>query len=75
MKSKIKKNELIQFLSTIDDISILNEIAEFINQRGNDWWEDLSKDEKNSINKGIQDADAGRLVPHAEVKKLYEKWL
>lgn len=70
-----KKNELMKFLSSIDDISILNEIADFMNARKNDWWFDLSEEEKKSIEKGILDANAGRLKPNSEAKKMYEKWL
>ena len=28
-----------------------------------------------AIDKGIQDADAGRVVPHEEVKKRFREWL
>jgi len=31
--------------------------------------------EKESIEKGLADAEAGKLNPHAKAKKLYEKWL
>jgi len=37
-----------------------------------DIWE---KEEKESIEKGLADAEAGKINPHAKAKKLYEKWL
>ena len=40
-----------------------------------DWWKEISKEEKKSIAKGIQDADSGKLKSHSEAKKLYDKWL
>ena len=40
-----------------------------------DWWKDSSEEEKESIEKGIKDADDKRLTPHSTVKKLYDKWL
>ncbi|MDT0648439.1 hypothetical protein RM545_17260 [Zunongwangia sp. F260] len=40
-----------------------------------DWWKKISKEEKNTIEQGIRDADSGKLKSHTEAKKLYEKWL
>jgi predicted transcriptional regulator len=40
-----------------------------------DWWKAISKEENESIERGIQDAEAGKLKSHSEVQKLYEKWL
>lgn len=40
-----------------------------------DWWNEISKAEKESIEMGIQEADSGKMKPHSEAKKIYEKWL
>ena len=40
-----------------------------------DWWNEISATEKKSIEKGIQDAENGKLTSHSTVKKIYEKWL
>ena len=40
-----------------------------------DLWSNLSEDERKSIEQGILDADSGKLNPHSEARKLYEKWL
>lgn len=70
-----KKLELIHWLSSLDNISIINKIIELRNQDNTDWWHSLSESEIQSLQKGISDADAGRLKPHTEARKLYEKWL
>jgi hypothetical protein len=70
-----KKLELIQWLSTIEDLSVLNKIIDLKKQENKDWWEAISEDEKQSIEKGLQDADLGKLVSHSKAKKLYDKWL
>ena len=41
----------------------------------NDWWSEISASEKESIEKGIQDAGNGKLTSHSNVKEIYEKWL
>jgi predicted transcriptional regulator len=40
-----------------------------------DWWNEITDEEKSAIDKGLADIKAGRVKPHKEAKKLYEKWL
>lgn len=75
MNIQAAKLELIQWLSTIDNPAIIEKIRAIRNSEKEDWWNQLSSHEKESINKGIEDADAGKLNDHEEARKLYEKWL
>ncbi len=71
-----KKLELIQWLSTIEDLRVLEKISELITrERQKDWWNEISEEEKAVIEKGIVDADAGKLNPHSKAQKIYGKWL
>ena len=70
-----KKIELIQWLSTLTDKSIIEKLVKFRESEKEDWWNELSTQEKKSIEKGIQDADNGQLTSHKDVKKNYDKWL
>ena len=70
-----KKIELIQWLSTLNDESVIEKIMELKENEKTDWWKKISKEEKNSVEQGIRDADSGKLKSHSEAKKLYEKWL
>ncbi|MHA8052016.1 hypothetical protein [Aquirufa sp. OSTEICH-129A] len=70
-----KKLELIQWLSTIDDITVLNKIFELKKQENIDWWSSISELEKQSIEQGLQEAENGKLNNHSKAKQLYEKWL
>jgi hypothetical protein len=38
------------------------------------WWDEISSDEQESIEKGIQDANEGKLTSLENVRKIYEKW-
>jgi predicted transcriptional regulator len=40
-----------------------------------DWWDSISENEKKAIESGLKDADSGKLNPHSNARKLYEKWL
>ncbi len=70
-----KKVELIQWLTTLKDESIIQQLIDFRNSQIKDWWKELSDAEIKSIKKGIQDADKGNLVSHSEARKVYEKIL
>lgn len=70
-----KKIELIQWLSTLNDESIIEKVMKLRENEKTDWWEEISKEERASIEKGIQDADTGKLEPHSQARNLYEKWL
>jgi hypothetical protein len=70
-----KKLELIQWLSTIEDSTIIEKIMDLRKKESKDWWNSISESEKESIEKGLQDADAGKLNPHSNARKIYEKWL
>lgn len=49
--------------------AILNAETEY------DWWDDLSDAAISSIEKGLKDAEDGKVTPHKEVMKKYKKWL
>jgi hypothetical protein len=70
-----KKLELIQWLSTIEDLSVLNKIIDLKKQENKDWWNSISENEKQSVEKGLQDAEAGKLNSHSKARQLYDKWL
>jgi len=70
-----KKLELIQWLSGLNDLSILEKITEIRKQESKDWWLSISELEKQSIDKGMEDAEDGKLNSHSQARKLYDKWL
>lgn len=70
-----KKLELIQWLTSLEDKLIIEKLLQFRKEQNPEWWQDLSVEEKKSIEQGLKDADEGRLNEHSEAKKIYEKWL
>ena len=69
------KIELIQWLTTLDDNSLIQKILDLKKSQTTDWWSELTEEEKTSIEKGISDAEKGKLNSHLEARKIYEKWL
>ncbi len=70
-----KKLELIQWLSTLEDTSVIEKLVNFRKEETKDWWGSISEEEKSSIEKGISDAEQQKLKPHSNARALYEKWL
>lgn len=71
-----ERKELIDWVSNLTDTNAINKLM-FLknNQNKVDWWDEITDEEKSSIEKGLADIKAGRVIPHSEVKKIYEKWL
>lgn len=70
-----KRLNLIQWLSTVEDDSILDEVMEIREREESRWWSSISEKERDSIEKGVGDADKGNLKPHSEARRIYEKSL
>jgi predicted transcriptional regulator len=71
-KSKI---DIIQWITTIEDSNIIERINEIKTETKQDWWEELSEEEKSSIEAGLKDVENGNTISHEDVRKIYEKWL
>ncbi|MFD2033915.1 hypothetical protein ACFSKL_03880 [Belliella marina] len=70
------KLEIIKWITTIKDETSIEKLRMLMNSTIDiDWLEQISDEELNSIEKGLEDIKAGRVKPHKDVKKLYEKWL
>lgn len=67
-----KKIELIQRLSTLTNASVIEKLLKLRKEEQNDCWDEISESEKPSVNKGIKDAEEGKLKPHSEARKAYE---
>lgn len=70
-----KKLELIQWLSSVEDSDIIAKIMDLRKKENKDWWNSISESEKEAIEKGIKDANSGKLNPHSKARSIYEKWL
>lgn len=66
---------LIQWLTTLEDSTLIQKIIELRKNETKDWWNEISEDEKESIELGIADAENGNLQPNSAAKKVYGKWL
>jgi len=78
MNAYAEKIEIIQWITGLDDKATLRQLRKIKEQsdiKQNDLVYSISLKEHESIQRGIEDSANGRVTPHSEVRKKYEKWL
>lgn len=71
-----EKLEIIKWVTRLKDNTAIERLKMLReNPKKLDWWDKITDEEKAAIDKGLEDIKAGRVKPHREAKKLYEKWL
>ena len=68
MNLQAKKLELVQLIINTEKPSILQKVEDVFKKKV-DWWDEISEDERKSIEKGLAEADRGELIPHEQVMK------
>jgi hypothetical protein len=73
MRLEAIKLELIEWLAKLEDnetIKYLKIVKDSKNNK-NDWWNDLTEEQKRGIQKGLKDIEEGRVFSHEEVSRKY----
>lgn len=68
------KSELHQLIDQVDDKTALYQVRSILQSLKNpeyDWTDEISDEMKAAIEEGIADADAGRVIDHEEVMKMF----
>ena len=65
MNLQAKKLELVQLILNTEKPVILQKVEELLKKEKTiDWWDELSEAEQHAIEKGLEEADRGELIPH-----------
>jgi len=71
-----EKLDIIKWVTELKDNSAIERLRMLREHpKKMDWWDEITEEEKSAIDKGLEDIRAGRVRPHKEAKKMYEKWL
>ena len=70
MKKQVKK-----YLDTADEKIVKMVYAMLEVDAQKDWWDEVGDEAKASIERGLKDVEAGRVVLHKSAMKKYNKWL
>ncbi|MDE0560951.1 hypothetical protein OU792_13205 [Algoriphagus sp. NF] len=74
MDIALEKIKLIEWLAGLEDVRILKELIALKENSGQDWWENLSNEEREEIEIGMNQAEGGDLTKHKDVMSKYQKW-
>ena len=66
MDLQAEKLKLVQAVLNINDIGLIKEVRNLLKTRNQDWFDDLSEDQQQSILRGIEQADKGETITHDE---------
>lgn len=54
--------------------AVLSVVKTFASEQ-KDWWDEISTEQQQAIDKSLTEVKAGKITPHEEVMKKYKKWL
>jgi hypothetical protein len=69
------RQELIQWINSVNDtglLNLLNSIRMSRKKDDKDWWDGLSKSEKENIDLGIKDLNEGRTISSEDFWKRFD---
>jgi len=78
MNLSAEKLDIIQRICEIQDNDLIDLIKNIItvpNVSKSDWWSQITHEEIESINRGLDDLQQGKVHSHDQIRKKYEKWL
>ena len=67
------KLELIEWLAKLEDKETIEylKVVKDSDTSNHDWWRELADNQKKGIERGLQDIDQGKIIPHDVVQKKY----
>ena len=67
------KLELIEWLTKLNDADTLDflKIVKESQKENQDWWLDLTTEQKKGIERGLRDISLGKVTPHSEIVDKY----
>lgn len=74
MNLETEKLEILQLILNTDKTELLMKIKALLIEDELDWWDQLSEEEKQEIEVGLQEAEFGKLIEHDKVMESFRKW-
>ncbi len=70
MNLQAKKLEIVQLILNTNKPSVLKKIEDLLKkEKSSDWWDEISESEKQTIKKGLAEAEGDELISHEDVMK------
>ncbi|MCD4794740.1 MAG: hypothetical protein K8R54_16000 [Bacteroidales bacterium] len=77
MNIQAEKLGLIEWIISLKDVSVIEKLKKIHiqDETTNDWHNEISIEEKLSIERGLKNIEEGKVNSHKEAKSIYEKYL
>ena len=69
MDIQATKIELAQLLLNTENVSVLNKIKTILKTEKKDWWDELTKEQQDSIDEGCAEIDRGEFITWENLKE------
>lgn len=72
---KLMRQEVKKYIDTADVkvVKMMHAMLEV--DADNDWWDSMPDQIKLSVEKSLIESENGKVTPHTEIKKRYQKWI
>ncbi len=74
MAQEERKSKIIAIINETEDDALLAQVEALLASSA-DWWDTLPPLEKEALERGLRQADEGKLIPHEEAIARFKKWL
>ena len=71
----VLKKQVKKFVDTASEKELKMIYTLFEVNKQEDWWGDISKEQRKAIKEAIEEADKGQVISHSVMVKKYSKWL
>ncbi len=70
MNLQAKKLEIVQLILNTEMQDVLKKVEDVLKKgQAADWWDEISEEEKQAIEKGLAEAERGELISHENVMR------
>ena len=71
MNIEAEKLSVLQQIINTNDLDLIRDIKQLLNSKEVDWFDGLSKAQKNDVEEGIAQLDKGEVLTHEDVKMKF----
>ncbi len=71
----LMREEVKKYIETADEKTVKMMHAMLEVNADEDWWDTMPDNVKADVEAALSEADKGKLIPHEEIKKRYQKWI
>ncbi len=71
----VLRNQVKEFINTASEKELEMMYLFLDASKNNDWWNEITDEQKKSVKKGLAQLDRGEGISHNDVMKKYGKWL